>query len=242
MIVEEITGEKFIPWEVYRDIYPISQVYLTEQGVHKSLCDRYLELRRKLEVEYALILTNPNSEFYDPIMMSRLTEDCPILTDPNANLDDIPSRLPDPLHPLNSEEIIKTQRLLSDNRFLRSLRKMGELKMALDNRNKNLLKQEQISENSETSENSTEKIAKATTDLIYAQTIIQLDGDILNRYSQEIFEHPHKDIILQIHREGVVAGERQWRGLLGFVIELIQKTIDKGANQGFLWLGKNNYN
>jgi hypothetical protein len=39
--------------------------------------------------------------------------------------------------------------------------------------------------------------------MIYAQTVIQLDGDVINRYSQEIFDHPHREVILQIHREGV---------------------------------------
>jgi fructosamine-3-kinase len=36
MVVERITGDKFIAWEAYRDIYPISQDYLEQQEIHES--------------------------------------------------------------------------------------------------------------------------------------------------------------------------------------------------------------
>jgi len=78
-------------------------------------------------------------------------------------------------------------------------------------------------------------ISKAVkTDMIYAQTIIQLDGDIINRYSEEILDHPQKDLILKIHKESVEAGERQWRGLLGFVVDVVQTALEKGASLGLL--------
>ena len=53
MVVEHITGEKFIAWETYRELYMISRKDLQNQGVHESLRDRYLELRTNIEREYA---------------------------------------------------------------------------------------------------------------------------------------------------------------------------------------------
>ncbi|MGK7878249.1 MAG: hypothetical protein AB4426_34580 [Xenococcaceae cyanobacterium] len=223
MVVEHITGNNFIAWEVYRDVYPISREYLAQLGIHESLRDRYLNLRRNLELEYALLLTDPSSEFYAPTVMAGGREDFPILTNPTVDLDEIQTRLPAPIQPTNPEEILKAQRLVKDSRFLRSLRKIGELKAALDNRNRLVLKKEQ-----EKLDNVQSEVLEKTvnTDIIYAQTVIQLDGNIINRYSQEIFDHPQKDLILQIHKEGVEAGEKQWRVILGFVVDMVKRLIN----------------
>jgi hypothetical protein len=138
------------------------------------------------------------------------------------------SRLPNPTNPTSPEEILKAREILNDSRFLRSLRKMSELKAALDNRNKAL--QRMHDEN--LGRIAPDALQKAvTTDLIYAQTVIQLDGDIINRYSQEIFDHPHREVILQIHRDGVTASEKQWRGLLEFIIGLIQATLQRSSSK-----------
>ncbi|HEY9606280.1 MAG TPA: hypothetical protein V6C85_32030 [Allocoleopsis sp.] len=228
MVVEQITGSKFIAWEAYRDIYVISREYLEQQGIHESLRDRYIDIRKSLELEYTLLLTDPTSDFYDPSVLASAREPDQILTDPTVELHQIQTRLPDPVTPTNPEEILKVQRLLNDSSFLRSLRKQSELKAALDNRNKALQrKQEETPEFVES-----DVLAKAVkTDMIYAQTVIQLDGDVINRYSQAIFDHPHRDMILQIHREGVTSGEKQWRGLLEFVISLVQATLQRASNR-----------
>jgi hypothetical protein len=228
MVVEQITGDKFIAWEAYRDTYPISQDYLEQQGIHESLRDRYLELRKTLELEYALLLSNPSSEFYDPTVLDSATGENPILTDPTVELHHIQTRLPNPINPTHSEEIFQAQRLLRNCRFLRGLRKVSELKAALDSRNKALdRKQAQ-----QPGYVKPEVLQKAvTTDIIYAQTVIQLDGDVINRYSQEILDHPHRDVILQIHKQGVTAGEKQWRGLLEFVIGLVQASLQWGSGK-----------
>lgn len=233
MVVEQITGEKFIPWEAYRDIYAISEVYLEQQGIHKSLCDRYIKLRKNLELEYTLLLTNPTSEFYEPTVVNSAREDDQILTDPTVELHELQTRLPDPIKPSSLEEILKVRKVLSDSRFLRSLRKMSELKTALDCRNKALHRKQ----DEQTGYAKSDVLQKAvTTDIIYAQTVIQLDGDIINRYSQEIIDHPHRDVILQLHREGVTAGEKQWRGLLEFIIGLVQASLQRGLGKDlFPW-------
>lgn len=228
MVVEQISGSKFIAWEAYRDIYPISREYLEQQGIHESLRDRYIDIRKSLELEYTLLLTDPTSEFYEPNVLASAREPDQILTDPTVELHQIQSRLPDPVTPTNPEEILKVQRLLNDSSFLRSLRKHSELKAALDNRNKALQKKQEETPDFVESD----VLAKAVkTDMIYAQTVIQLDGDVINRYSQAIFDHPHRDLILQIHREGVTSGEKQWRGLLEFVIGLVQATLQRASSR-----------
>lgn len=215
MVVEQITGEKFVAWEAYREIYPISEEYLEQQGIHESLRDRYLKLRQTLEVEYRALQRDPTSEFYDPTLLEGVT-------DPMGELRDTPTRLPDPTNSSFPEEILKAQRVLKNCRFLRNLRKVSELKAALDHRNQALYrKQAELSNDVQP-----DILQKAvTTDMIYAQTVIQLDGDVINRYSQDILDHPHRDVILKIHREGVSAGEQQWRGLLEFVIGLVQASL-----------------
>lgn len=228
MVVEQITGDKFIAWEAYRDIYAISQEYLEQQEIHESLRPRYLELRKNLELEYTLLLTDPTSEFYDPRVLESARQANQILTDPTVEMHEIQTRLPDPVRPTNPEEIVKAQKVLNDSRFLRSLRKISELKAALDNRNKALWKK-QDEQPGYVESDALNKAVK--TDMIYAQTVIQLDGDVINRYSQAIFDHPHRDLILQIHKEGVTAGEKQWRGLLEFIIGLVQTTLDGAARQ-----------
>ncbi|NET58655.1 MAG: hypothetical protein F6K47_21615 [Symploca sp. SIO2E6] len=222
MVVNQITGDKFIPWEAYRDIYPISPTYIEQQGIHESLRDRYIELRKNLELEYTLLLSDPTSEFYDPTVLDSATQkNNQILTDPTVELEQMQSRLPDPYSINTGQKALALKQILNNNRFLRSLRKISELKNSLDNRNKALHKKQD-----EHSDVTSEVIQKAVkTDIIYAQTVIQLDGDLINRYSEEILDHPHRDLILQIHRDGVLSGQRQWREMLEFVIELVQASL-----------------
>jgi len=224
MIVEQITGEKFIAWEAYRDIYTISTEYLEQEKIHQSLCDQYISLRKNLELEYSLLLSDPASEFYDPNVLNAVRTDNQILTDPTVEMDEIKTRLPDPIRPTNPEEIIRAKRLLNNCHFVRSLRKMSELKAALDHRNK-ALRKKQAEQPDFVPPEVIQKAVK--TDIIYAQTVVQLDGDVINRYSQEIFDHPHREMILQLHKEGVASGERQWRGLLQFIINLVQASLGK---------------
>ena len=209
MVVEQITGNKFIPWQVYRDVYPISRQYLERKGVDESLRDRYLSLRKQLEIEYCLLLTEENPA---------AIRDTRILTDPSVTLDQIETQLPNPLNPsATPTEIRAIQDLLDDGRFLRTLRKIAELKAALDNRNKALFQN-----HADGLEDVDEELVS---DLIYAQTIIQLDGDIINRFNKRLFDSKYQDVILQIHQEGVITGDKQWRGLLEFIVNMVQSML-----------------
>ncbi|ELR99985.1 hypothetical protein [Gloeocapsa sp. PCC 73106] len=51
IVVEEISLESFNPWQAYQEIYSISPASLEQQGIDLSVRDRYLELRRQLELE-----------------------------------------------------------------------------------------------------------------------------------------------------------------------------------------------
>ncbi|AFY37167.1 hypothetical protein Lepto7376_0770 [[Leptolyngbya] sp. PCC 7376] len=232
MVVEQINGNKFIPWEVYRDIYPISRVYLEQQGYHPTLHKPYLDLRSQLELQYSLLLTDPSSAFYDPSVLENIREMSPILTDPTIDSMDLPTRLPDPINPTDAAEVTRVRQLLNSGSFLCHLRKISELKAALDNRNRRLIRQAISLTNTPSSQaeddinpTSTETVLN---DVIYAQTVIQLDGDIVNRYAEELFRHPYKESILEIHRASLETSEKQWRGLMGFIIEIIQSTINRG--------------
>lgn len=236
MVCGEITGAKFIPWETYRDVYPISEQYLERQGIHPSLFPRYLSLRKSLELEYTLLMTDANSAFYDPKVIADIDDSVPILTDSQVELKAIKTRLP---NPNEAADCPKIKKLLADSRFLSLLRKTFELKAALDNRNQAMQKMVDQQPN----QLSTQVLENAIkTDVIYAQTVIQLDGDIINRYSNKIFDHPQRDLILQIHKVSVEAGHREWRGLFGFVIEMISSTLKRGFNSNFLFLGRNQAN
>ena len=229
MVVEQISGNKFTPWEVYRDIYPISRVYLEQQGYHPTLHKAYLDLRSQLELQYALLLTDPGSNFYDPSVIENIREMSPILTDPTIDSMDLPTRLPDPINPTDAAEVTRVRHLLNSANFLCHLRKIGELKAALDNRNRRLIRQAITFTNSQSPDEDLPLESKPIfNDVIYAQTVIQLDGDIVNRYAEELFEHPHKENILEVHRASLESSEKQWRGLLGFIIEMIQTTINRG--------------
>jgi hypothetical protein len=125
------------------------------------------------------------------------------------------------LDDLNSEDNLKIQekwrenrkeiqQLLNNARFVRTLRKMSELKAALDSGD----------------------IHSAEIDIIYAQTVMQLDGDIITRYHKDLFalSEEAKNLILKAHNEGVIAGEKQWRGTFSFLINLVQSIANLSSN------------
>lgn len=222
MVVGRITGKKFVAWDTYRELFQIDETWHHNDAIHHSLRDRYVALRKDLELEYILLICDPNSELFDPTTQERglaQEERLRILKDTDTSLTVTNSQLPNPLQVHNTDELQRVQQLLDNGRFSRILRKMSELKAGLDNRNRALMQVQDLNPGTST----TQHEAAVKTDLIYAQTVIQLDGDIINRYSQEVLTHPQRDLILNIHKESVTAGEAQWRGLLGFVLELAQK-------------------
>ncbi|WGV24866.1 hypothetical protein [Halotia branconii] len=231
MVVEQISGAKFNAWQAYQTIYSINDPdYFDERGIpgdspqDQNLRNRYRSLFTQLEREYFYLIIDPKSNLYKlpNEKVERYQQRLEFLkkqkhgniveTDPNYVKLARPI-LPPPTPVIegensaswrkdweeNSQEI---QELLDNDKFVRTLRKVAELKAALDSGD----------------------ATKSTIDIIYAQTVMQLDGDIISRYHKELFQLPdyEKDLILKIHTEGVVAGEKQWRGTLDFLITLVQ--------------------
>lgn len=225
MVVKQITGAKFMSWETYLALYSIDDHWTARSNIHESLQSRYLNLRRDLEMEYLLLACNPESELFDPILAQQ-QDKLQILSDPNASMNLGHTQMPNPFIPHDPAEMQKVQDLLHNSKFNRSLRKVAELKAALDNRNR-ILKRMDVLPPAVQAEAMEQEVK---TDVIYAQTVIQLDGDIINRYDEDLFDHPHRDLLLQIHKESVTSGERQWRELFSFILDLAQKTFAQLGN------------
>jgi hypothetical protein len=243
MVVDQITGAKFNAWKTYQEIYSINDKdyfdikNIPEEGSQgQDLRKRYKSLFEQLEREYFYILIDnyldKNSKFYNPqddrvrkyqerleylkTTQGKIVESDekyiqlaePILPAPSPVVDkkDKNNKSSDETEKISQENWIKNcteiRKLFSHDEFLRSLRKISELKAALDSGD----------------------VTSTNIDLIYAQTVMQLDGDIISRYHKQLFEEDEetKNLIIQIHKEGVVAGEKQWRGTLDFLINLIK--------------------
>lgn len=183
MIVAEISGIPFNPVAAYRELYIIP----TQVGEHTYFQER--RIPKALHDRYIRLRQNFASDYYHLRVGS---------SDPaDANL-------PDPDRDANRVHL-----LLQNFQFLRSLRKLSELKAALD---QNISNPTQL-------------------DLIYAQTSLHLHGEVTNRYHATLLNHAHKNMILDLHHEGVAYSEKQWQGLLGFVFRLVQNIVHPSPAQ-----------
>lgn len=218
-IVDEIDNEPFIPWLAYRDIYLISPAYLQKENIHPSLYQPYLYLRRQLELQYTLLLADPNSQFYDPAIEQRIDEEIRIFSDPNENWEEMPlTKLPKPIDLKDAPDTLLLSQLLRSRRFLIGLRYLEAQKKDLARRDRTLEKLR-----SQGGQNINHKQQASLTNQVYAQTVMQLDGKVTNRYSQTLLTHPQKKLLLDLHRKSIKAGEAQWRKLIQFLLQLWQK-------------------
>ncbi|WP_448267072.1 hypothetical protein [Nostoc sp. DSM 114159] len=234
MVVEQITGAKFNAWQAYEEIYSINDKdYFDVKGIPnpddlpepektqaQELRKRYTSLFSQLEREYFYILLEKSNESSEPdSRIIQYQERLKYQVEHKANIlptDEVYIKLARPILPAptpvadREENNLKSlqqrwkeiEELLNNDKFIRTLRKMSELKAALNSGN----------------------ITSVDIDIIYAQTVMQLDGDIISRYHKKLFQlsEGDRDLILKIHNEGVVAGEKQWRGTLDFLIGIIQ--------------------
>lgn len=202
-IVPEITEELYLPWEIYQDIYDISRTDLQKAGIASQLCDRYLNLRRQLELKYALRAINPNCAFYNSSEKDNIIKKLPILKrSTDRSWENLSSLLPSPFTAQNTEENKLLGKVLADKPLLRLLRQLGANKANLDRHNTTSITNQNIT---------------------YAQTVIHLDSQITNSYAREILHHPDKEAILLLHQQGVEYAEKQWYKLLKFAIDIVQK-------------------
>lgn len=216
IVVDEITPNKFIPRQVYRELYPISQSFLENTGIHESLIDRYLQLHRTLLLKYISLLATPQSSLYTPELLEAVEESHHLLGNSSNDPKESPIQLPDPT---DSREVDQLEQLLGNANFLRCLRKLGEFKLTIDQSNYRLQKKLEPS------------LTEMLTEVIYARTLVQLDGDVLNSYNKKLFQHPQQQAILQIHQDGVNASQQHWQGLLEFVINLTQRAFPKAVGK-----------
>ncbi|MEH2022434.1 hypothetical protein [Nostoc sp.] len=242
MVVEQITGAKFNAWQAYEEIYSINDKdYFNDKGIPnpndlpepektqaQELRKRYTSLFSQLEREYFYILLEQSNDTSEPdSRIIQYQERLKYQVEHKANIvptDEVYIKLAQPILPAptpvageqdNQKNLRKRwqeiEELLNNDKFIRTLRKMSELKAALNSGN----------------------ITSVDIDIIYAQTIMQLDGDIISRYHKNLFQLPEgdRDLILKIHHEGVVAGEKQWRGTLDFLIGIVQGIAKLSRNE-----------
>ena len=242
MVVEQITGAKFNAWQAYEEIYSINDKdYFDIKGIPnpddlpepkktqaQELRERYTSLFSQLEREYFYILLEQSNDTSEPdLRIIQYQQRLKYQVEHKANI--VPTDeeyiklarpiLPAPTPVADQEDNQKSLRqrwqeieeLLNNDKFIRTLRKMSELKAALNSG----------------------EITSVNIDIIYAQTVMQLDGDIISRYHKKVFELPEvdRDLILKIHNEGIVAGEKQWRGTLDFLINIIQNIAKLSRNE-----------
>ncbi|WP_236140357.1 hypothetical protein [Nostoc sp. CMAA1605] len=239
MVVNRINGTKFSAWEAYQSIYSISDKdYFEEMEIpaDAELRDRYRSLFSQLEREYFHILVEEGNyksnnlqnekvktyhqrlNLLKEIRRGNIIESDPryvelarpILPAPAPVIEDINQENQTAWQEEWQRNCDEIQSLFQNDKFMRTLRKVIELKAALDGGD----------------------VTSTKIDTIYAQTVMQLDGDIITRYHRDLFDLPEdaKNIILQIHNEGVVAGEKQWRGILDFMINLVKSLANISSN------------
>ncbi|BAZ52815.1 hypothetical protein NIES4103_54800 [Nostoc sp. NIES-4103] len=235
MVVDKINASKFNAWEAYLKIYSINDKdYFENKGIPDELHQRYQNLFAQLEREYFYILIDSNENltpeenekikrYQKRLEMKKQNNQHIIESDPNyISLARPILPAPSPILDENSSEdnqnkleewkknIQEIQKLLSNDKFVRTLRKMAELRAALNSGD----------------------VHSTEIDIIYAQTVMQLDGDIITRYHKDLFSlsEDAKNLILKAHSEGVVAGEKQWRGTFSFLINLVQNIANFTSN------------
>ena len=69
-------------------------------------------------------------------------------------------------------------------------------------------------------------------DRIYAQTKFHLDGDLTNRFVDDLFvpskskiDHKMAQIVFDLHRQGVENAQKQWSGLINTCVNLVKDLI-----------------
>ncbi|MFZ9739512.1 MAG: hypothetical protein ACO3EZ_16050 [Prochlorotrichaceae cyanobacterium] len=191
MIVSGITGAKFNAFDAYCVIYKrhqeVQQLQKAKEHPGQNAAVEH-QLPEKLWPRY--------EKLYHQLLTAYHL--CPGINQSEE--------LPDPDNP-EGFKILAEQ--LKEVPFVRTIRKLSELRAALDGQNTDSPKE---------------------VDLIYAQTVMQIDGDVINRYNQALFDPENitrREIILSIHNQGVEAGERQWRGLMQFMVDLLKNFVDR---------------
>ncbi len=207
VIVTEIVDEMFIPWEVYQGLFYLSDESLEQSQVDPSLRSHYLQLRRQLELAYCLLLVDSNSSLYNRRLVKEIQRDLPVLIGQDSQWQTLATRLPEPIPSSRHQTMSAINQLIGNRSFINILQQLHKKKIALDRRKRIL---------------DSSDVPNDITDSAYAQTSLQLDGKIINRYAEAILQRRDRDLLLQLHQQSTTAGEKQWRGLIGFMLSLVK--------------------
>lgn len=178
--------------------------------------DAYREIYRLDEATLEAQIHPTLRDRYRELRQNLLQEWIALTEDPTSDWDRPQERevtLPNP-QGREARELIYS--LLHHPRFRSSLRKQSELKILFDRRNQALQQGE---------------TPPQLVNTIYAQTIIQLDGSIFNHCDRALLDHPQQQLLWQLHRDGVAAGEVHWRGLIRLLVGLLPKVTQSDNGQ-----------
>jgi hypothetical protein len=216
MVVSEINGLKFNPRISYRLLYDISE--LDSSGL-RHLKDRLKEAICEIELEAA---TDPEKtkklelqqqELQLQLQLKELQKQTQSVAN-TTKQDELKAKQAELQTMLNNElyqlpkpfQDPRLEALLKNKNFVLRLRKLNELR--------SLLKKPRASETDNIYDN------------IYAQTIIQLDGDVINYFHKRLFEQTHADdraFLMTIHRDAVTGGQQNWQNLLHLIFDMMSQ-------------------
>jgi hypothetical protein len=216
MVVSEISGLKFNPRISYRLLYDISE--LDSSGL-RHLKDRLKEAICEIELEAA---TDPEKtkklelqqqELQLQLQLKELQKQTQSVANTTkqdelkAKQAELQTMLKNELYQLPKPfQDPRLEALLKNKNFVLRLRKLNELR--------SLLKKPRASETDNIYDN------------IYAQTIIQLDGDVINYFHKRLFEQTHADdraFLMTIHRDAVTGGQQNWQNLLHLIFDMMSQ-------------------
>lgn len=216
MVVSEISGLKFNPRISYRLLYDISE--LDSSGL-RHLKDRLREAVCEIELEAAIDperkkqLELQQQELQLELQLKELQRQ-PQLGANTTKQNELKVKLAELQTTLNNElyklpkpfQDTRLDALLKNKNFVLRLRKLNELR--------SLLKKPRAAETDNIYDN------------IYAQTIIQLDGDVINYFHKRLFEETHTDdraFLMTIHRDAVTGGQQNWQNLLHLIFDMMSQ-------------------
>lgn len=243
MIVNEIRGFKFNPFTAYEEIYSIPANETEFKNIifnlsndpnktnYESTYKKYDENRETVESDTLNELKPELSYLHAHIKGSKLSEYLKKVFIRKMSFEDLES----------PENIEKTMKQYLD---LRKKLKTTYLQISKKGKEQELL-EPNVFLNDEIFQNSVflrelrrirelmslvggiDSTKSNICDLIYAQTVIELDGDTMNRFHKNLLEDKeNKDFLLTTHQKALEQGQKNWRGLISIIVETMKQIAD----------------
>jgi hypothetical protein len=58
-------------------------------------------------------------------------------------------------------------------------------------------------------------------DIISAQTLVQMDGDVINRFHKTLFTSDEREFLLETHQKALNTGQANWKNLIDMIVQSI---------------------